>query len=509
MTVQPDIVLCVTAIRSLLVLASLTGLEDAAAQSQFVPGFGQTSYPFAGSATGEAFDFTGDGAIDSCGVYGTVFEILHVTLNDGTGRFGRADVPMPVVWQFNWIASGRPGLVDVDDDGDIDVFVILCPTVLNTTGTPFAVCLINNGAGGFTVDTADRFGGHAFDPIDSFRAGDFDGDGRGDLLVVRGGYGLGIWLFRNIGGGQFRVVPGAFPPQPTPYYFRETLVVDIDADGDADFLGATQGSAHPPFLFINDSTGHFYQGFAFTGIEAHSAAVGDINGDGHSDILFGSTNPVSLLPELWIADGQGRFFSQGYRFPALWSALQIWSIAQLIDVDHDGDLDLFLHEPSSWFLLNDGNGYFTDGATSLGLAPTGIASYWIGDVDRDGDNDIVSGGNIPTYLNTLRQIITNDPLVGGSLDVDLYARPGHIVTYVLGFVRSDLFLPGIGWYALDPATAVAWPSAAVVDPTGHFRTSLTVPNNPVLRGLALFAQGVEVDTQAQVTLMSVWPFTIR
>ena len=186
---------------------------------------------------------------------------------------------------------------------------------------------------------------------------------------------------------------------------------------------------------------------------------------------------------------------------------------QWIDLDRDGDLDIFATDngASIEVYINDGTGHFTDGRAALGL--TGIAVDHALDIDRDGDVDLLysaSFGRSAWYPNLLTNTVTNDPLGGGTYDVELYAPSGHIVSYLLGFARRDFLVPGIGWSALDPTLSVAWPGAAVVPASRRVTTALSVPNLQSLQGLQLFTQGVDVDPNAgTVHAMNVWPATIR
>ncbi|MBK8975140.1 MAG: hypothetical protein IPM29_04395 [Planctomycetes bacterium] len=112
-------------------------------------------------------------------------------------------------------------------------------------------------------------------------------------------------------------------------------------------------------------------------------------------------------------------------------------------------------------------------------------------------------------MNTTRQIIAADPVVGGSLDLDLYSDPGNTVGFVLGYVRRDFAVPGIGWLAIDPASSAVYPGVFTVPPGRKVRVSMPVPNVSHLRGLQLQAQLFEFDRAARPRLGNVWAVTIQ
>ena len=123
---------------------------------------------------------------------------------------------------------------------------------------------------------------------------------------------------------------------------------------------------------------------------ALSIVVGDVDNDGDLDVVVGNEGAPN---QLLLNDGNGAFAEVTDSAIAVGSA-DTWSIA-LGDVDNDGDLDVVVGNSYSYanqLLLNDGSGGFaeaTDSAIAVGAAMT--QSIALGDVDNDGDLDVVVG----------------------------------------------------------------------------------------------------------------------
>ncbi|MEM7297625.1 MAG: FG-GAP-like repeat-containing protein, partial [Bacteroidota bacterium] len=126
--------------------------------------------------------------------------------------------------------------------------------------------------------------------------------------------------------------------------------------------------------------------------------TGDLDGDGDLDGIFMTyaSNPLILFNQ------GGLTFTQS-SIP-VYSAGFIGGDSYLGDFDGDGDLDLILSEGpygsatfSAW--LNDGLGNFSSSAVTIPAIDFQTGDVHIGDVDGDGDDDLVVQEDSPSYVN--------------------------------------------------------------------------------------------------------------
>ena len=343
-------------------------------------GLGHAGYA-QGVATG---DYDNDGHVD---LYVTAFGSNVLYHNEGDGRFTEVTAAAGVD-DPRWSTS--TAFLDYDRDGDLDLFVA---NYVHFTVTGNKQCagsdgtldycgpqsysqvrdrlFRNEGDGSFT-DVSDASGLDAsFGPGLGVTCADFNGDGWQDIYVANDGDDNELWI--NRGDGRFENTALMAGVAINAYGKAEASMGvtagDFDSDGDED-LFMTHLDRETNTLYVNDGSGHF--------IDAT-----DANKLGRISLPFTG-------------------------FGAEW-----------FDFDNDSDLDLFVangavrieedlrgqpfpyHERNQ-LIRNDGNAGFIDitgqAGPALELVEVGRGAAF-GDVDNDGDIDIVvSNNNGPTRL---------------------------------------------------------------------------------------------------------------
>jgi len=353
-------------------------------------------------------------------------------------------------------------LFDADSDGDLDVVL---------AGRSYqgyiAELFVNDGTGTFTAANA------GFEPSGGGCAvADVNNDGATDVLLTGDGRPggtererPGTRLYLNDGTGTFRAKSTELPP------VKEGTADfgDIDNDGDADLfltgymptgltyldIGRFEEHRFIARFYMNDGRGNFtIQRDGFRGVNNSAAALADFDADGYLDVLFtgAADDPENMhwymkVAYLYSNDRRGRFDSSSHELQAVsaggievadfdgdrapdvlmygianrygpagypatifrgdnrkhfkpWVSLTplFFGDAAVGDIDNDGDQDILLvgresNEPYHRYarlFVNEGDGAFREEAT--GVTPIEKSSAHFADLDNDGDLDLLMTG---------------------------------------------------------------------------------------------------------------------
>ena len=414
-----------------------------------------------------------------------------VLLNDGQGNLGTPNAN--IVGPINDIYMRyRPTVADLNGDG-VDDIVFAGSSLIswNTDGSDASreapISLILSQPGGRLIDASANIEGQeqrgkspdAYSFGHEISAGDVDGDGDADLFSGR-------ILLLNDAEGNFSNVHELLPPEAKSYEWVliSSAFADVDKDGvDELILAYAEG---PTYLLKADWSGtavdwqviELPRGPFGEKSSPNSMTTADVKHDGNLDIIIGQTrtDPFYLgrAIQILINDGTGHFVDETHsRIDNAGRAHTSWGEGEvhIVDVDLDGDLDLYdsastsgnylpdgqSYGPGTAIALNDGFGRFAwvDESVLLQLQPSQLIGPYdwswaenrpIGvtfPIDLDGKNGIDYVGNFtnPFYYPqtvpsgvTLFSALSTKPLHRGT-DETL----GGLSTpdYIAGFDGND------------------------------------------------------------------------
>ncbi|HEX6202276.1 MAG TPA: VCBS repeat-containing protein [Thermoanaerobaculia bacterium] len=342
-----------------------------------------------------------------------------------SGRAGRYHLPE--------ITCGGVALLDVDGDGDLDLFLPqggpLEPPAEGAAAAAPSDRLYRNdlAAGGSGRKLTFTDVGAAAGVTDAAygcgaAAGDFDDDGHVDLYVTNLGANR---LLRNRGDGTFEDVT-ARAGADDPRWSASAVFFDADADGDLDLFVANYveytvaeakacrtASGAPDYcnpasypgapnrMLLNQGDGTFVEdpgGAEIHRLRSRSLGVvaADFDGDGRPEVYVANDGEAN---QLWVRGADGRWrdraLAAGVAVNARGQAEASMGIA-VADDDLDGDLDLFLTHltgETNTLYRSEGDGGFSDASAVSGLglpsiADTGWGVAWL-DADHDDRLDLV------------------------------------------------------------------------------------------------------------------------
>ena len=234
--------------------------------------------------------------------------------------------------------------------------------------------LLGNGDGTFQVQQTYAVGSSPY----AIAVGDFNGDGRPDLVVINSISNGTVSVLLGNGDGTFQS-PQTYGAGIHP---NSVAVGDFNRDGAADLV-VTNGSANTVSVLLGNGDGTFQSRQTFAaGTYPYGLAVGDFNGDGKADLTVTdiNANMVSVL----LGNGDGTFQS-----PQMYATGNTPYTVAVGDFNGDGKADLVVTNYSDntvGILAGNGDGTFQSQVTyATGNYPSLLA---LGDFNGDGKTDL-------------------------------------------------------------------------------------------------------------------------
>jgi hypothetical protein len=251
------------------------------------------------------------------------------------------------------------------------------------------------------------------------------------------------------------VAIGAILAAPAPGSAEELLKIDKQATSDGKQLTITRlpfskrsPPSDKPFSRIEAGDIGIYRPIEFSMKdlwppfwEGRGTASGDFDNDGDDDIALASTDRGLSL--FW-NDGKGKF-TAGADFPANIRSLPIFNVAS-VDLNNDGWLDLVFttYQLGNFVLWND-KGQFQR-LQQIKNRPDAVLTQALafGDVDKDGDLDIVFGNwssgwyrRVPGLESTNRIVFNDAGIITGDHAQELDGMPGETLSVLLSDFNLD------------------------------------------------------------------------
>ncbi len=278
------------------------------------------------------------------------------------------------------IYNGASASADYDGDGDKDIVV----TGLTQYNTPVMRLYNNLGAYRYKLDN------QMFNPVTNGSVvwGDFDNDKDQDILATGkdANNKLTTIIYQNNNGVFDELVSGV----PGVYYGNADWG-DYDGDGRLDILITGDVGGHPyTAVYKYYQRKYIRLKQDFLALKHSYAKWGDLDSDGDLDFIVSGEDEYGY-PSCRIYSNENGFFKE---IPTTIRGLKGCYI-DLADYDHDGDLDIVMAGESlerSYTYIYENLGAFRFKNIYAGLP--GVASGIVkwGDYDGDGDYDLLIAG---------------------------------------------------------------------------------------------------------------------
>jgi hypothetical protein len=368
------------------------------------------------------------------GAPGSPFTLANEARERGV-RFVNRNFATEMKYPFETL-GGAVAAFDADEDGLVDLLFLNgapSPEHVRTDPATFNRFFRNKGQGRFEDATGQSglSGAGIKGYPQGVAIGDYDNDGRADVLVTNFGDNV---LYHNEGGGRFKDVTAKAGVAMSRHPFKASAAfLDYDNDGwldlfvthyfqwtfaenADDWCGRKEKGYRiycdpdvfkplPNALLRNNRDGTFTDASEKTGVDKHAGkgmgvAIGDYDGDGRMDVFVANDRFPHFL---YHNDAAGTFSEVG--FQAGVAANETGGMVSGMgcdfkDFDGDGRPDIFLTNlvrDVFTLFVNQGKGFFADRSFPSGIGQASVThSGWSTrflDIDNDGLKDIFVAGS--------------------------------------------------------------------------------------------------------------------
>ena len=311
---------------------------------------------------------------------------LTVLLGDGEGHFTQAaGSPVACGRSPNDIAVG-----DFNGDGNPDL-------VVANTETPYLTILLGDGKGGFKPSPHSPFDTHSHPHVHGVAVGDFNGDGKLDVVTDSWGQNQ-ILMFLGDGNGNLMLPGQAFNTGKRPY--ERLRSADFNRDGKLDVV-TTDLDQNSVSILLGDGKGGLRDAPGSptpAGAAPWSVAIDDMNHDGNLDLVTIPYEPdvpdaKDIVVTVLLGDGTGRF-SRMLGLTLSLAGCQGPNRVVTGDINGDGFRDIVVECAQNnrlMIYLGSKDGSFRLYSRSVQTGWSGIA---IADLEKRGRDDIVVSNSV-------------------------------------------------------------------------------------------------------------------
>lgn len=379
-------------------------------------------------------DVNGDG-LDDFFIGGAKDQAGALFVQSTNGKFKRAN---QALFEKDKLSEDTgSAFFDADEDGDMDLYVCSGGNEFSASSPALIDRLYLNEGTGIMVKSPQVLPGARFESTSTVKAGDFDGDGDMDLFVGARlqaflyGAPMNGFLLRNDGKGKFsdatkEVAPGLM----NIGMITDAVWADVNGDQKIDLI--VVGEYMPVTVFINDGS-RLENVTASVGLANssgwwNSIEAVDLDGDGDMDFVAGNhglnsrfraslEKPVSMYVGDFDENGNVDQIICTYngstayptvlkhdlvnRIPYLkkrYLKYENYKDQRITDIFSEEQIKKALRLDAYWLatskLINDGHGNFIISALPLEAQFSPVFGIETGDFDKDGNTDILLGGNL-------------------------------------------------------------------------------------------------------------------